>query len=51
MINNFQRDAGQEDDRDSGSLSLITTLLQGDQVTPLRLTLHSKARNPALSSG
>jgi hypothetical protein len=32
MINNYQRDAGQEDDRDSGSLSLITPLDEGDQV-------------------
>ena len=32
MINNFQRDAGLEDDRDSGSVSLISTLEQGDQV-------------------
>ncbi len=33
MINNFQRDAGLEDDRDSGSVSLISPLEQGDQVT------------------
>ncbi len=33
MINNYQRDAGQEDDRDSGSLSLITPLDEGDQVS------------------
>ena len=32
MINNYQRDAGQEDDRDSGSLSLISPLDEGDQV-------------------
>ena len=32
MINNYQRDAGTEDDRDSGTISLITTLKPGDQV-------------------
>lgn len=32
MINNYQRDAGEEDDRDSGSLSLLATLKEGDQV-------------------
>lgn len=32
MINNYQRDAGPEDDRDSGSISLITHLENGDQV-------------------
>jgi len=32
MINNYQRDAGDEDDRDSGSLSLLASLAEGDQV-------------------
>jgi len=32
MINNYQRDAGDEDDRDSGSLSILSTLKEGDQV-------------------
>jgi len=32
MINNYQRDAGEEDDRDSGSLSILATLIAGDQV-------------------
>ena len=32
MINNYQSDAGEEDDRDSGSLSVITSLEEGDQV-------------------
>jgi len=32
MINNYQRDAGEEDDRDSGSLSIIASLKEGDQV-------------------
>ncbi len=32
MINNYQRDAGTEDDRDTGSISLITNLKAGDQV-------------------
>jgi len=32
MINNYQREAGPEDDRDSGSISLITHLENGDQV-------------------
>ncbi len=32
MINNYQRDAGTEDDRDSGSISLIAPLKAGDQV-------------------
>eukprot|EP00090_Calanus_glacialis_P035978 TRINITY_DN6138_c0_g1_i1.p1 TRINITY_DN6138_c0_g1~~TRINITY_DN6138_c0_g1_i1.p1 ORF type:complete len:725 (-),score=193.83 TRINITY_DN6138_c0_g1_i1:220-2394(-) len=32
MINNYQRDAGEEDDRDSGSLSILATLKEGDQV-------------------
>jgi len=32
MINNYQRDAGDEDDRDSGSLSILATLKEGDQV-------------------
>ncbi len=32
MINNYQRDAGEEDDRDSGSLTVLTPLSQGDQV-------------------
>ena len=34
MINNYQRDAGDEDDRDSGSLSLLASLAEGDQVEP-----------------
>ena len=32
MINNYQRDAGTEDDRDSGTISLIASLKPGDQV-------------------
>lgn len=32
MINNYQRDAGSEDDRDSGSMSLISQFEEGDQV-------------------
>jgi len=32
MINNYQRDAGDEDDRDSGSLSILASLKEGDQV-------------------
>ena len=32
MINNYQRDAGEEDDRDSGSLSILSSLKEGDQV-------------------
>jgi len=32
MINNYQRDAGEEDDRDSGSLTLLASLAEGDQV-------------------
>ena len=32
MINNYQRDAGSEDDRDSGNISLIASLSEGDQV-------------------
>ena len=32
MINNYQSEAGEEDDRDSGSLSVLTTLKEGDQV-------------------
>ena len=32
MVNNYQRNAGTEDDRDSASLSLITSLDVGDQV-------------------
>ena len=32
MINNYQRDAGTEDDRDSGTVSLIASLQPGDQV-------------------
>ena len=28
----LQRDAGDEDDRDSGSLSILATLKEGDQV-------------------
>ena len=32
MINNYQQDAGEEDDRDSGSLSILSPLSQGDQV-------------------
>lgn len=32
MINNYQRDAGDEDDRDSGTISLIASLKEGDQV-------------------
>ena len=32
MINNYQSDAGEEDDRDSGALSVITSLEEGDQV-------------------
>ena len=32
MINNYQRDAGTEDDRDSGTVSLISSLATGDQV-------------------
>ena len=34
MINNYQRDAGEEDDRDSGSLTLLASLDEGDQVCP-----------------
>ena len=37
MINNYQRDAGDEDDRDSGSLSLLASLAEGDQVRSPRL--------------
>jgi hypothetical protein len=33
MINNYQRDAGEEDDRDSGSLSILSSLKEGDQVS------------------
>ena len=33
MINNYQRDAGEEDDRDSGSLTLLASLAEGDQVS------------------
>jgi hypothetical protein len=33
MVNNHQRNAGSEDDRDSASLSLITPLDVGDQVS------------------
>ena len=33
MINNYQRDAGEEDDRDSGSLTLLASLDEGDQVS------------------
>ena len=32
MINNYQQDAGEEDDRDSGSLSILSPLSKGDQV-------------------
>ena len=32
MINNYQRDADTEDDRDSGSISLLSSLQAGDQV-------------------
>ena len=32
MVNNHQRNAGSEDDRDSASTSLITPLEVGDQV-------------------
>ena len=32
MINNYQSDAGEEDDRDSGSLTVPTSLEEGDQV-------------------
>ncbi len=32
MVNNYQRNAGSEDDRDSASLSLLTPLDVGDQV-------------------
>ena len=32
MINNYQSEAGEEDDRDSGSLTVLTPLKQGDQV-------------------
>ena len=32
MINNYQSDAGEEDDRDSGSLTVLTSLEEGDQV-------------------
>ena len=35
MINNYQRDAGEEDDRDSGSLTLLASLAEGDQVSDL----------------
>ena len=33
MINNYQQDAGEEDDRDSGSLSILSPLSKGDQVS------------------
>jgi len=32
MINNFQRNAGSEDDRDSASMSLIVNMEVGDEV-------------------
>ena len=32
MINNYQSEAGEEDDRDSGSLTVISSLKEGDQV-------------------
>ena len=32
MINNYQRDADTEDDRDSGSISILSSLQAGDQV-------------------
>ena len=35
MINNYQREAGEEDDRDSGSLTVISPLAQGDQACVL----------------
>jgi len=38
MINNYQRDAGSEDDRDSGSMSLISHLEEGDQVIRYKLS-------------
>ena len=32
MINNYQEDAGEVDDRDSGSLTILAKLKEGDQV-------------------
>ena len=32
MINNYQSEAGDEDDRDSGSLTVLSSLKEGDQV-------------------
>ena len=40
MINNYQRDAGEEDDRDSGSLTLLASLAEGDQV--IRITIFMR---------
>jgi len=32
MINNYQSEAGEEDDRDSSSLTILASLKEGDQV-------------------
>ena len=32
MINNYQQDAGEVDDRDSGSITILASLKKGDQV-------------------
>jgi hypothetical protein len=44
MINNYQREAGEEDDRDSGSLTVLAPLAQGDQV---KMATNSNKKNGA----
>ena len=48
MINNYQREAGEEDDRDSGSLTVLAPLAQGDQASGGKFKL--KQRRHLLSS-
>ena len=48
MINNYQREAGEEDDRDSGSLTVLAPLAQGDQASGGKFKL--KQRRHFLSS-
>ena len=40
MINNYQEDAGEVDDRDSGSLTILTQLKEGDQVYKQRKNIE-----------
>ena len=42
MINNYQREAGEEDDRDSGSLTVLAPLAQGDQASGGKFKLRQR---------